>query len=750
MLFPRMPSARNFHRRRHTLFLAKTCLAALAANHTIHAAEPPKPLREVVVEAPSEPAPDAVSAAEQERIESPVPEVGLTRGQMKDQPSLRLGDSLKSLPGVYYGGDLNENKDLQLRGLSKAYSRVQVGGVAIPDGGDVREFQLNRLPAGLFQSAKFIRNPSAEFESDGIGGRLTLETVPIPENPSGDFRLGYGGRNGESPLWSTSAMLGGRPTKSFGLLGALDYGLDPSLKEKSEWRYDGSGKLDRSSQQHERKDIETWGAFLDAAAFYEGGEFHIKPMFLRLESSKDSEELTRRQGKSSDEDETLDKDFEERVKQTEGFTASSLHHWSPDARQDTLLSYYKSFERTPRKGTDTWQEDGGVLRYDGEELERQYKEDLTWDFQTKTTLDLATPLKQQLKFGAAIRSKERNNDLHTEVTDADGQTTNTSSEADQYHLTEDYYAGFVQDRIWLTDTFSLLPGLRAEYVDLRSADGGSDRASRSMVDWNPSLHALFEPRKDLSFHFAFSRTVNRPQFDQLSPYRLINDDDESVTIGNPGLDPARSWNFDLGSDWKTGGLFLGANVFYKKISDVIQEDRIGSTPVGGHDYDLFETRNVGDGWLKGLELDQRFAFSATDAAAALHGFEIWANESFYSSRVTYADGVSRSFEEQPKFIANVGLDYVISKLQTRISLSGNFVNTVKWEESDGTRMSYAPEWIANLNIRQPIGKGFEAFVEIMNLTDEKRVETERAPEGDYRVEASRSGRALVAGLNYRF
>jgi outer membrane receptor protein involved in Fe transport len=705
--------------------------------------EPVQRLSQLVVQA------DATEDLEAERLDSPVPEVGLNREGMRKQPALHLGDSLKAIPGVYYGGNLNENKDLQLRGLTKGYSRTQVGGVQIPDGGEVREFQLNRLPSGIFKEAKFIRNPTAEFESDGIGGRLDLETVDIPDEYEGEFRLGFGARNGETPLWSTSAMAGGRPTAWFGVLGAVNYGMDPALKDKRELRYDDNGDLERKSQQDEYKDIETYGAFIDAGIFYEGGELHIKPMFLRLESSKDSQEKTVKIGEDPDEDESLDKDFEERTKQTEGFTASSLHNWSASARQETVFSFYKSYENTPRKGVDTFKEDGGVLEYDGQELEKQYKEDLTWDFQTKTIIDLNTPLKQQVKFGAGFRSKERNNDLHYQESDENGVVDDLTTPADEYHLTEDYYAAFAQDQVWLTEKFSLLPGFRTEYVELDSEDGANDKASRSMTDLNPTLHALYQQSKDLAFHLGFSRTVNRPQFDQLSPYRRINDDDEEVTIGNPDLDPARSWNIDLGADWKTGGLFAGTNLFYKKITGVIQEERIGTTPIGGDDYDLYESRNVGDGWLKGVELDQRYNLTYTNLPA-LRGFAVWANEAVYSSRVTYDSGGSRSFEEQPEFIANVGVDYTIEQSKTRISLSGNYVDTVEWEESDGTQMSYAPEWIVNLSIRQPITKGLEAFVEINNLLDEERIETEKNTDDEVRKEFIKDGRSLLVGLNYSF
>ncbi|WP_367873327.1 TonB-dependent receptor [Luteolibacter sp. Populi] len=699
--------------------------------------------------------PVVVEATKQETIEarrmdSPVPMVGLGGDELESIPALQLGDALKYAPGIYFSGNINENDDLQLRGMPKGYSRTQISGVSIPEGGgESREFQLNRLPTGLFKEAKIIRNPTAEYESDGIAGRLELETIDIPKSFSGDLRLGYGGRNRETPLWDASVVAGGRPAEWFGLLGAFTYGLDPTLKVKNTFDYAANGDLEKGSVRHEDTPVETYAAFLDAGFFYEGGEIHIKPLYLRREIEKRSQKRGIDYTKAVEKNESFDDDAEDRREQTQGATATSVHHWAPDARQESLLAYYKSFEMMPRSSTDSFKESGGVLEYDGNSLEDYYKEDETLDFQTKTILDIPTALRQQVRFGIAARTKTRDSDHHLREFDDAGAVTDLTTAADRYRIREDYVAGFVQDQVWLTDEFSLLPGLRAEYLEMDARDGGSLNSSRSMTDWNPTLHALYQPVKELAVHLGLSRTVNRPQFDQLSPYRRINDDDERVEIGNPDLDPARSWNVDLGVDFKKGPLFLGANVFYKKISDVIQEDRAGTTLVGGNSYDLYQSRNVGDGWLKGVELDERFRFGEA-GVAWLDGLELWSNQSVYSSRVKYENGRSSPFEEQPEFIANIGVDYEIEKTGTRLSVSGNFVGDFDWSESDGTNIGYLSEWIVNLGARQKLGAGVEAFVEVINLFDEQRFETERKTNGDFRHEDITGGRTILAGLDYRF
>ncbi|QJE98969.1 TonB-dependent receptor plug domain-containing protein [Luteolibacter luteus] len=716
----------------------------LGATSRVRAEESEQPLPPLVVEAMRP------GTIEVERMASPVPMAGLSQEELEERPALQLGDALKYAPGVYLNGNINENDDLQLRGMPKGYSRTQISGVSIPEGsGEAREFQLNRLPTGLFKEAKIIRNPTAEYESDGIAGRLELETIDIPTSFSGDVHLGYGARNRETPLWDGSVLLGGRPVEWFGTLAAFSYGLDPTLKVKNTFDYAANGQLKKGSVRHEDTPVETYSAFLDAGFFYEGGEFHIKPLYLRREIEKRSQKSGIDYTKAASKDESFDDDAEDRREQTEGATATSVHRWSEDARQESVMAYYKSFERMPRSLTDSYKESGGVMTYDGSSLEDYYKEDETFDFQTKTILDLATPLKQQVRFGIAARAKNRESDSHLREFDDAGVVTDLTTPADRYRLSEDYIAGFVQDQIWLTEDLSLLPGLRAEHMKLDSRDGGTRQSSRSTMDWNPALHALYQPSKEVSVHLGLSRTVNRPQFDQLSPYRRINDDDERVEIGNPDLDPAKSWNVDLGVDWKKGPFFIAANVFYKEISDVIQEDRAGTVLVGGDTYDLYQSRNVGDGWLKGVELDERFDLG--DAGITwLEGLSLWSNQSIYSSRVHYASGATSPFEEQPEFISNVGVDYEFKKTGTRFSIYGNFVDDFEWSETDGTRIGYLSEWIVNLSAHQRLGAGLEAFVEVINLFDEQRFETETKTNGDFRHEDITGGRAILAGLNYHF
>lgn len=61
---------------------------------------------------------------------------------------------------------------------------------------------------------------------------------------------------------------------------------------------------------------------------------------------------------------------------------------------------------------------------------------------------------------------------------------------------------------------------------------------------------------------SFTQTLSRPKYSALVPSVNIKRSDNEVTVGNPGLKPTLSYNFDLSADYyfKSIGL-VSAGVF---------------------------------------------------------------------------------------------------------------------------------------------------------------------------------------------
>lgn len=688
---------------------------------------------------------EAVASPETKRLSDPVPRSGTNREQIDNRPNRRAGDFIRRMPGVMMGGPPGENKDLRLRGLDKEFTRVQVDGLQIPDGGEKRELQLDRLPAYMIESATIVRNPTAEYESDGLAGRMELKTRPIPKEFSGDVRLGYGGRDGlDDPIWNGSIMLGGRPADWFGLMGSFTADEDTLRKDMKELEFKSDGSLKKAKVEEEKKGVSSRDAFLDAGFFYPDGEVHVKPLLLNSEEDKFKTKMERDPAKTADKDETAETESEDKQRETAGVALQHLHRFDAPVHLDSVLGYYSVTEDADKTKL-AYKESASVFKLDKRTLEQESKEDETWNVGSKITVPFEAGVPQELKVGVAFRFRERFRDKTALEIKPGGAITDTTKPKDAYFLSEDYIAGFVQDQIWVTDRFSVLPGVRVEHVDLTAASRDSTDADRGITDVNPSLHMLCCATDALSLRAAISRAVNRPKFDELSPFE--QEDSTKITTGNPNLDPARSWNLDFGAEYSQRDLFLGVNFFQKWVKGVLEEVDTG-TDVGGKD--LFQVQNVGDGRVRGVELEQRVGFFWTDVKW-LEGLTLWANETLLESKLKDNQGRARPFKEQPGLIANVGLDYELKRTGTIFTFSASHITSRQDFAANDDVKTIEAEWTLDLAARQRLYDGLYAFVEVNNLTGQERFENTRRANGE-RVEKNDSGvgTSVLFGLSYRF
>jgi TonB-dependent receptor len=152
-----------------------------------------------------------------------------------------------------------------------------------------------------------------------------------------------------------------------------------------------------------------------------------------------------------------------------------------------------------------------------------------------------------------------------------------------YDLTENVYAGFVQLKLKFGDQLTAIPGFRYEYSDNRYAgnlailsgdfgeNGSVDREEKE-VNYGiplPHLHLKYKPKDWLDVRASFSTTLARPDYNYVVPSTLINvSNDVQINQGNADLAAAVSTNYDLFVTAFSGkwGLLSGG-VFYKDIQN---------------------------------------------------------------------------------------------------------------------------------------------------------------------------------------
>lgn len=669
--------------------------------------------------APDEPVRVEVKAkrpkAEAQRLEEATPQVAVRRESFERRPDAKAADLVKRLPGVAIGGPGGKARDIRLRGLDKEFTRIQVDGITLPGPGEKREFNLDLLPSFLVEEVRVLRNPTADVEADGIAGRVDIRTRPIPREGLGTLRAVAGEQDPAGRrAFELSGGWGKRLSERFGVSVALSSqrsAIDFTKTKTTPTQVESEANLEQPW---------TRSLMVDLAFYGRNGEWHVKPLWLREDNDKTKAKAVAATGKPlAPSDET-----EARATETKGLQLDGRwllgSAWTLDAR----LGTYRTDEDKD-KVVHEWKAVGTPLSKAQRDLEDKYdrthqgQADLTW-----------TPEGHVAKTGIFWRERGR---------ERDKQSTNLITQAPlvisdpNYQLDERTLAGYLQDDWGLGEAFSLTPGVRVESVRVTSRVHGAE-ATRRETDVLPRLHALWRVREDLSLRAAVSRVVNRPQFDQLSPWEQVKKD--KVVIGNPDLEPARATAWDLGGEWSRGRFFFGANLFHRQVTGVLEEVDSGERRNG---LPVYNVQNVGNGWTRGLELEQR---------VRLHGrMELWANQALMDSELEDSQGIRRRFKEQPRRIYNLGADLNWGRFT--LVVAGRHVGNRLEVKPTGETKTIEAATVVDAALRVKLGGGLEAFAEVENLGAADRIERERLASGPTRsVEsAQREGRL---GLQWRF
>lgn len=683
---------------------------------------------------------DATPLPYEERLYSPQPQTLIKRDALDNQPSWNAGDILKRMPGVFTGGPIGEDKDVRFRGLDKEFTRVRVDGFTLPDPGEKREFQVDRLPAFMVEEIRIIRNPTAEYESDGIAGQVDIITRPIPHKVKFDARLGYGGFDSlDGDLYQGSLALGGRPVESFGILGILDVLHDDKTKEKRKVFSTGKVESDIEDRITDYRNVK-----LDFGFFYDAGELHIKPLLAEKDEQKSKSKFNLDPGKNAKRDD----EQEAKDVRTSGVELVLKHQSANNWRLENQLGFHHTSEDKDKIKWAFEEQNAGAEDFvlKKTELEQESKEDQTVSFSSKIIIPLDYGLPQEVRVGMAARKRDRFRDKAKQELQNNGNLVERPLGAkDIYNLDEHYFATFVQNELWLSERFSVMPGVRLEHVRLDVASGsGEGIAKSSRTDLNPSLHVLYALREDLSLRAAVSRGVNRPKFDELSPFEEEKGD--RFVIGNPDLNPAVAWKYDVGADFARRNIFLGVNLFYQDIEGVIEEVNTGMVRDG---KDIYSVRNVGNGWNAGIELEQRLGFGWA-RTPLLSGLMVWANQTLLDSELKEADGTKRPFKDQPDYILNLGADYTYKPWGTTLSLAWHYVDGTVEVKPTGDRKVKSSQSVVDAGFYQRLTRNSRLFFEVQNLTDKAKKETETKANGETSIHSDKIGRRMMAGLEVKF
>ncbi|MDX3773680.1 TonB-dependent receptor [Chromatiaceae bacterium AAb-1] len=346
--------------------------------------------------------------------------------------------------------------------------------------------------------------------------------------------------------------------------------------------------------------------------------------------------------------------------------------------------------------------------------------------------------------------------------DRDDFIDDVESQINNYRVDEDISAAYLMAQ-WEREKWQLIAGVRYEH-EKRDAVGtryddinevfSANQVNSSKGYWLPAVVGRYDLSEHSIVRAAFSTGLVRPNFEQLAPAFILEEDDGELeaSFGNPDLKALTSNNIDLGIEHYAGKLgVLSAMFFYKQIDNFIYEADLA----GRGEYSNFAQAetfiNGGKADLYGLELT---------AIHKVSGFGNWLDNLLLSANLTLTDSEADiewfddgelfrrqvALPSQSDKTANLSLGYETERISLR--LAANYKSKYLAEVGDVTDADYDVyaddhlqlDFTAKWNIR----RGMQLYFNVINLNDEPYYAyTGRKP---YNFQYEQYGRTFVLGL----
>lgn len=208
-----------------------------------------------------------------------------------------------------------------------------------------------------------------------------------------------------------------------------------------------------------------------------------------------------------------------------------------------------------------------------------------------------------------------------------------------FDLHENIDAAYVQASIDLSPAWNVLAGVRHERTRFDAAGFASSVAgvisptqfAKGYGNWLPGLHTRYKLDRETSLRAAWTNSVVRPNFDQLSPAVTLSSTTEA-SIGNPLLSPMRAHNLDIGVERLLGNDgAVSAYLFHKDIKDFTYATNLAGTGdwtaytsvtgyangtkarVQGVELSWQQQLRMLPGWMSGLLVGANAAFTHSTA-----------------------------------------------------------------------------------------------------------------------------------------
>lgn len=338
---------------------------------------------------------------------------------------------------------------------------------------------------------------------------------------------------------------------------------------------------------------------------------------------------------------------------------------------------------------------------------------------------------------------------------------------DNFNVKENVFAGYVMANQQLSDKLSVLAGVRLENTNITATGNqieneddlqGKTTRESSYTNILPSVHFKYDLNPRTILRFAWTNTLARPNYVDLTPFIDVVTGDDEIYLGNPELDPTTSMGFDLMGEYyfKNVGILSGG-LFHKDIQDFIyvsqSTDENGAYSTNTDDttgFDVFQPLNGDGATIFGAE----FAFQRQldFLPGFARNFSIYAN---YTYLISSADGVAnedgdiRTDLDLPGTAPNMfngSLAYNDKKFNIRLSAnySDSYIDEIAGNAFEDRY--YDEQFLVDFNVSYAVNTNLRVYADVNNITDQ--------PLRFYQGQSNRTmqaefyGRRVTFGLKY--
>jgi outer membrane receptor protein involved in Fe transport len=247
----------------------------------------------------------------------------------------------------------------------------------------------------------------------------------------------------------------------------------------------------------------------------------------------------------------------------------------------------------------------------------------------------------------------------------------TQFDSDWYDGFQTIYGGFVSTKWQVMDNLSFEAGLRVEestqIIEVpQDINGEYEEVSRvENTDFLPAINLTYEVADRTNIRAAYSQTLARPEFREISNFAFADYLGGVRVYGNPDLNQTNITNYDLRIErYPSGGQMFAVSFFYKNFEQPIEK----FFRLTENNEVIF--RNAKEANLYGVEVEGRK--NITDK------LQIVANASYiYSETKVFEEdkfrvaNASRPMVGQSPYIVNTSLFYTLPEWNANFSLSYN-------------------------------------------------------------------------------